>query len=67
MDEFNLPRHILERAERRWASVLSHQAALRPATKSPGTQQPSPDGARQPSDSKPTPSNSKRPDWNRTF
>lgn len=67
MDEPNLPRHVLEREERRWASVLSRQAPARPATKPSGTQQPSPDTIRQPSESKPAQSTSKRPDWNRLF
>jgi hypothetical protein len=67
MDEPNLPRHVLERAERRWASILSHQAAKRPATKAPGMQQPSPESTRQPSESKPAQSTSKRQDWNRAF
>jgi SPW repeat-containing protein len=31
MDGPNLPRHVLQRIERRWAAVLSQQAALRPA------------------------------------
>jgi hypothetical protein len=30
MDQPNLPRHVVERGERRWAGVLSHQATLRP-------------------------------------
>jgi hypothetical protein len=30
MDQPNLPRHVVERIERRWAAVLSHQTALRP-------------------------------------
>jgi hypothetical protein len=34
MDERNLPLHVLERVERRWASVFSRQAtANRPVTK----------------------------------
>jgi hypothetical protein len=40
MEEPNLPRHILELAERRWAAVLSHQAALRPAGNLGTTRQP---------------------------
>ena len=39
MDVPNLPRHVLERAERRWTAVLSRQAALRPAGSHPATQQ----------------------------
>ena len=65
MDEPNLPRHVLERAERRWASVLSHQA-MRTVTKPAGTPQPSPDNTRQPSGSKPGQPTLKRPAWNRT-
>jgi hypothetical protein len=34
MDERSLPLHVLERAERRWASVFSRQVAVhRPVTK----------------------------------
>jgi len=67
MYEPNLPRHVLERAERRWASILSHQTATRPATKAPDMQQPSPESTRKPSESKPAQSPSKRQDWNRAF
>ena len=67
MDEPNLPRHVLERAERRWASLLSRHAALRPVTKPPGMQQPSPDNTRQPPENKPAQPTSKRLDWNRLF
>ena len=67
MYEPNLPRHVLERAERRWASILSHQTATRPATKAPGMQQPSPESTTKPSESKPAQSPSKRQDWNRAF
>lgn len=64
MDEPNLPRHVLERVERRWAAVFSRQAALRPAREVPELQQPSPDSARQAPESKPAQPTSKRPDWN---
>ena len=37
MDQPDLPRHIVERVERRWAAVLSHQATLRPAWDRAGT------------------------------
>ncbi len=67
MDEPNLPRHVLARVERRWASVLSHQAAMRMVTKPAGTPQPSPDNTRQPSGSKPGQPTLKRPEWNQTF
>jgi len=30
MDQPNLPRHVVERVERRWAAVLSHQTMTRP-------------------------------------
>lgn len=43
MDQPNLPRHIVERVERRWAAVLSHQATLRPERDS---EDPSPDPAK---------------------
>jgi hypothetical protein len=49
MDEPVLPRHVLERAERRWASILSHQAAHRRERKLPATQQSSPDSTSPPS------------------
>jgi hypothetical protein len=65
MDEPNLPRHVVERAERRWASVLSHQAAHRPVTKPHQMPQPSPAGPSQPPESKPDQPAFKRPDWNR--
>ena len=67
MDEPNLPRHVLERVERRWAAVLSHQAALRPAGKLRGMQEPSTDSTRQPPESKPAQPTPKRPDWNGLF
>ena len=65
MDGSNLPLHILERAERRWASVLSRQAAKPPVTKSVGTPS-SPDDTRQSSGSNPDKQTLKRPEWNRT-
>ena len=37
MDQLSLPRHIVERVERRWAAVLSHQATLRPEKDRVGT------------------------------
>ena len=67
MDEPNLPRHVLERAERRWATVLSRQAAQRPARTHPETQVPSPDRTSQLPESEPAQPTSKRPDWNRVF
>jgi hypothetical protein len=33
MDQLNLPHHVIERVERRWAAVLSQQAARRPEGK----------------------------------
>ena len=56
----NLPRHVLERVERRWAAVLSYQSTLRPEKKLPGMQEPSPD--RQAPESEPSQPLSKRPD-----
>jgi hypothetical protein len=53
MDQPNLPRHVLERAERRWATVLSRQAAPRPAARLQGMQGPSPDSPRQLPEGKP--------------
>jgi hypothetical protein len=67
MEEPNLPRHILELAERRWAAVLSRQAALRPARSLRTTQQPLPETTSRPSEHKPAQPNSKRPDWNGLF
>jgi hypothetical protein len=67
MEEPNLPRHILELAERRWAAVLSHQAALRPARNLLTTQRPLPDTTRRPPECKPAQPNSKWPDWNGLF
>ncbi|MEH2525227.1 hypothetical protein V1288_003136 [Bradyrhizobium sp. AZCC 2176] len=61
----NLPLHVLERAERRWASVLSRQAAKPPATKSAGTPS-SPDDTRQSSGSNPGEQTLNRTEWNRT-
>ncbi len=66
MDEPNLPRHVLERAERRWAAVVSRQAALRPASGRRGTQEPSP-GTTQAPESQPGQPTSKRSDWNGLF
>jgi hypothetical protein len=43
MDVPNLPRHVLERAERRWAAVLSRRSALRPAGRLPVMQERSAD------------------------
>jgi hypothetical protein len=57
----NLPRHVLERAERRWAAVLSRQAALRPASRPPGMQEPSADSRRQPPETRPAEPASKQP------
>jgi len=62
MDEPNLPRDLLERTERRWAAVLSHQAARRADRRV--QEEPSPDSARQPPESKPAQPTPKRPDWN---
>ena len=67
MDEPNLPRHVLERAERRWAAVVSRQAGPRPGFAHRGTQEPSPDGTTQPPESEPAQPTSKRPGWNRAF
>lgn len=47
MDQPNLPRHVVERVERRWAAVLSYQAALRPECDRVGVKDPSPDLAKQ--------------------
>ena len=65
MDGSNLPLHILERAERRWASVLSRQAAKPTVTKSAGTPS-SPGDTRQSYESNPGKQTLKRPEWNRT-
>jgi len=35
MDQPNLPHHVVQRVERRWAAILSQQAALRPEEKLP--------------------------------
>ena len=64
MDEANLPRHVLERAERRWAAVLSRQVAQKRRAE---PQEPSPDSTSQPPESEPAQPTSKRPDWNRVF
>jgi hypothetical protein len=56
----NLPRHVLERVERRWAAVLSYQSTLRPEKKFLRMQEPSLD--RQPPESGPSQPLSKRPD-----
>ena len=42
MDGLNLPRHVVERVERRWAAVFSRQATLRPVSKLVGVKDPSP-------------------------
>jgi hypothetical protein len=67
MDMPNLPRHVLERVERRWAAVLARQAALRPVRRPRGMQQPSPDGPRQTPERAPAQPISKRQDWNGLF
>jgi hypothetical protein len=51
MDEPNLPRDVLERVERRWAAVLSRQAALRPG-RLREMPEASPDSTGQPPESK---------------
>ena len=66
MDGPNLPLHVVERAERRWAAVLSRQAAKLPATMYAGTPQSSPDHTREPAGSKPCQPILGRPGWNRT-
>jgi hypothetical protein len=61
MDVPNLPRHVLERAERRWAAVLSRQAALRPAGSLPAMRQErSADSLRRPLEKRPAEPASKR-------
>jgi hypothetical protein len=55
----NLPRHVLERVERRWAAVLSYQSTLRPEKKFLRMQEPSPD--RQPPESGPPSAMMRRP------
>ena len=66
MDGSNLPLHVVERAERRWAAMLSRQAAKLPFTMPAGTPQSSPDHARKPAGSKPGQPILGRPEWNRT-
>jgi len=67
MDEPNLPRHVLERAERRWAAVVSRQAGPRPGFAHRGTQEPSPDGISQSPESESAQPTLKQPGWNSTF
>jgi hypothetical protein len=61
MDQPNLPRHIVERVERRWAAVLSHQATLRPERDSVATKDPTPDPAKPARDNETAQRMSKRP------
>ena len=35
MEELNLPRHVIETLEKRWARMLQHQTVARQATNSP--------------------------------
>ena len=37
MEELNLPRHVIETLEKRWARKLQHEAVARQATKSPSS------------------------------
>jgi hypothetical protein len=63
MEQPNLPRHVVERVERRWAAVFSQQATRRLEK----MKDPSPEGT------KPTPEQGsvqpipKRPAWNGCF
>jgi hypothetical protein len=67
MDQPNLPRHIVERVERRWAAVLSHQATPRPEKDRVGTKDPSPDLTEQTPEKGTAQPMSKRPAWNALF
>jgi hypothetical protein len=68
MDQPNLPHHVVERVERRWAAVLSQQATRRPEGKLPGIKHPSPDRMRQTPEKGSAHSLSKRgPAWNGLF
>jgi hypothetical protein len=67
MDQSNLPRHVVERVERRWAKVLSHQPSLRPEKKPPGMKDPSADLAKQTPEGGSAQPISKRPVWNGLF
>jgi hypothetical protein len=62
MERPNLPRHVLERVERRWAAVLSRQAAQRPAKRLQEIQEPSLDRGQTP-ESAPAQPTCMRPDW----
>jgi hypothetical protein len=67
MDQPNLPRHVVERIERRWAAVLSHQTALRPKRDRVATKDPSPDLAKSAPENGTAQPMSKRPAWNGLF
>ena len=67
MDQLNLPQHVLERVERRWAAVLSHQATLRPKGKLRGMKDPSPDFTKQTPEGRSAQPMSERPTWNGLF
>jgi len=66
MDEPNLPRHVLERAERRWAAIVSRQAP-RQGCGHRITPEPLPEGTRQLPESEPAQPTSKLSGWNRVF
>jgi hypothetical protein len=67
MDQSNLPRHVVERVERRWAKVLSHRPTQRPEKKHPGMKDPSHDIAKQTPETGSGQPISKRPVWNGLF
>jgi hypothetical protein len=68
MDQPNLPHHVVERVERRWAAVLSQQATRRPEGKLPGIKDPSPDRMKQTPETGSAQSLSRRgPAWNGLF
>ncbi|SIN87154.1 hypothetical protein SAMN05443247_00354 [Bradyrhizobium erythrophlei] len=67
MDQPNIPRHIVEQLERRWAAVRSQQARRRPEGKLPEIKDPSPDRTKQTPEKASAQPMSKRPAWNGWF
>jgi hypothetical protein len=67
MDQLNLPNHVIERVERRWAAVLSQQAARRPEGKLLGMKNASPDCVKQTPEKGSAQPRSKRPASNGLF
>jgi hypothetical protein len=67
MDQPNLPRHVVERVERRWAAVLSHQTMTRPQRERVGMTDPAHDVTKQTPKKGTAQPTSRRPAWNGLF